>query len=71
MEPVIFNYRSKFNDHIQYVCVPQCVLGVVDKVHNFTVYMYVNNEYKRSYTNLMATSYVHLNQQLNQLFENF
>lgn len=71
MKPIKFEFRSKFNDKIEYVCCPQGEVGAVTRYTNFTVYMYINNQFKKRYENIYAGGYFALNQQIDVLFNNF
>lgn len=71
MENVEFNIRSKFGDLVHYVCIKQTSFGRITVGYLFTVYMYVNNVHKKTYNNILATSYTDLNKQINILYDNF
>lgn len=71
MDAIKFNLRSKFNDKIEYICCPQNTIGAVNSYTNFTVYLYINNQYRKRYENVLASGYFDLNKQINQLYNNF
>lgn len=70
-KPINFNYRSKFNDKVEFVCCPLGDVGSITKYTNFTVYLYINNVFKKRYENIFAGGFFALNQQIDILFKNF
>lgn len=71
MENVEFFFRSKFGDLIHYVCIPQTSFGSITRGFLYIVYMYINNYHKKTYYNILATSYTDLNKQINILYNNY
>lgn len=71
MNNIEFIFRGKFGDLIRYVCVCQSSFGSITRGFLYTVYMYINNYLRKTYDNILATSYTDLNKQINILFNNY
>lgn len=71
MNNIEFHLRSKFNDDVHYICVKEDSFGLITRGYLYSVHMYINNRYIKTYENILVTSYTDLQKQINILYDNF